>query len=154
MSQSNSIDEHAIELIARRVANALKDQLVEIAAGLGERSVTESTLTVDDVAERFSVSRSTVYAHWREWGGFKLGAGDKSAIRFRPSSLPTRQSKASQPVRTSNARPSRSRRARRASVVLRGEPRLPTEFDGDLTVLGRAAKDRVDLASPFDAADA
>lgn len=154
MSQSNSIDEDAIELIARRVANVLKDELAEIAAGLGERSVAESALTVADVAERFSVSRSTVYAHWREWGGYKLGAGDKSAIRFRPNGLPTRQSEASQPVRTGNGRPGRSRRGRQARVVLRGDPRLPTEFGGDLTVLGRAAADRVDLAPPFDAADA
>jgi len=38
MSVSDGIDERAIELIASRVARALKEELAELAAGLGERS--------------------------------------------------------------------------------------------------------------------
>lgn len=29
-----------------------------------------------------------MYAHWREWGGYKLGAGDKAPIRFNSTALP------------------------------------------------------------------
>ena len=152
MSQTDGIDERTIELIASRVVRALKDELAEIAAGIQETSVTEFALTVDDVAERFRVSPSTVYAHWREWGGYKLGAGNKSAIRFRPSTLPTGPPKASQPTQPSSARLGRARRGRRAPVVLHGEPRLPTEFDRDLTHI--TAADRANSARPFDGADA
>ena len=151
MSHGDAIDERAIELIARRVARALRDELADIAAGLGNRNGAESVMTVNDVAERFCVSRSTVYAHWREWGGYKLGTGDKSAIRFRPSSLPTQPSKLSQSTRPTSRQPGRARRERRPRVVLRGEPRLPTEFESDLTDRGSPV-DRANPARPYHAA--
>lgn len=106
MSQSNIIDERTVEVIATRVANAVKQELVEIATGIRARNDDDLALTVDDVAARFCVSRSTVYAHWREWGGYKLGSGDKAAIRFSPNSLPT------QPASTSPPTAPNSRRAR------------------------------------------
>jgi hypothetical protein len=45
-------------------------------------------LTVGEVAEGFGVARSTVYAHWREWAGYKLGASAKAPIRFEGTDLP------------------------------------------------------------------
>ncbi len=45
-------------------------------------------MTVDQVAARLHVTRSTVYAHWREWGGYKLGGGKRAPIRFDASNLP------------------------------------------------------------------
>ena len=82
MTPPDSIDDRTIELIANRVAAALREELAEIAAQLAARDDAESTLTVDDVAERFGVARSTVYAHWQEWGGYKLGESAKAPIRF------------------------------------------------------------------------
>lgn len=129
MSQGESIDERAIELIASRVARALRDELAAIGAELGRRSAAESALTVDDVAERLGVSRSTVYAHWREWGGYKLGGGEKTAIRFSASALPThRDTSAHPPPNGTGPTTARRRRRARGHPVLRGAPRIPLEL--------------------------
>ena len=121
MNQIGTIDERAIELIAARVANALKEELAEIARGLGTRNGEESALTVNDVATRFCVSRSTVYAHWREWGGYRLGEGATAPIRFEGSRLPATQD-TNQP--TPPLPPKRPRRRRRRRDLISDAPRL------------------------------
>jgi transposase-like protein len=133
MTPDDTVDERVIELIASRVAWALKDELAEIAAALGQRTVSESALTVDDVAERLGVSRATVYAHWREWGGYKLGNGEKAAIRFSARTLPSHARTSSHPSRDDAGPATARRRPRvRGGPVLRGAPRLPVEL-GDET---------------------
>jgi AraC-like DNA-binding protein len=129
MTPDDTVDERVIELIASRVARALKDELAEIAAALGQRTVSESALTVDDVAERLGVSRTTVYTHWREWGGYKLGSGEKAAIRFSARTLPTHSGTSSHQSRNETG-PATARRRPRDSKrpVLRGAPRLPIEL--------------------------
>jgi transposase-like protein len=119
---THSLDECTIELIARRVAVVLRDELEAIARGLTEGDGPGRPRTVEDVAERFGVARSTVYAHWREWGGYKLGAGEKTAIRFPPNALPNPSHRSSDGVR-----PDTPRRATRSPgrPTLRGTPRLP-----------------------------
>jgi transposase-like protein len=83
------LDEHAIDLITQRVIVALRDELELVLARLaGPSQVGVQQLTVEQVAERLGVARSTVYAHWREWGGYKLGDGDKAPIRFDGDALP------------------------------------------------------------------
>jgi hypothetical protein len=82
----DSIDDHTLGLIASRVVIALREELEAIAVELGKSNGSESLLTVDDVAERLGVARSTVYAHWREWGGYKLGGGEKAASGSRRAS--------------------------------------------------------------------
>jgi hypothetical protein len=121
MNQIDTIDERAIELIAARVANALKEELAEIARGFGTRNGEESALTVNDVATRFCVSRSTVYAHWREWGGYRLGEGATAPIRFEGSRLPASHD-TNQP--TPPLPPKRPRRARRRRDLISDAPRL------------------------------
>jgi transposase-like protein len=76
------LDERAIGQIADRVIAALREDLQAIAAHLSDESVSTEQLTVDQVARRLGVARSTVYAHWRQWGGYKLGPGRKAPIRF------------------------------------------------------------------------
>jgi len=106
-SQPPGIDERTIELIADRVAALLREELEAIAADLARQSDPELPLTVDEVAERFGVARSTVYAHWREWGGYKLGQGKRAAIRFRSTRLPEAfdrdASKSGEPSRPPNS---------------------------------------------------
>jgi transposase-like protein len=89
MRPDDGIDEDTIELIARRVAAALREELEEIAARLAARTDGGTALTVDEVAQRFGVARSTVYAHWQEWGGYKLSGGATAPIRFEGGRLPT-----------------------------------------------------------------
>lgn len=116
MTPPDSIDDRTIELIANRVAAALKEELSEIAAQLAGRNDAESTLTVDDVAERFGVARSTVYAHWQEWGGYKLGDSPKAPIRFAPAELAVGRSD-NQPTEPPPTKRSPTRRRRRRELI-------------------------------------
>ena len=116
MTPSDSIDDRAIELIANRVAAALRQELAEIAAQLAARVDSQSTLTVDDVAERFGIARSTVYAHWQEWGGYKLGESAKAPIRFGTAELAVGRS-AKQPTDRPPAKSSPTRRRRRRDLI-------------------------------------
>lgn len=124
----DNIDERTIELIASRVTAALRGELEEIAAQLAARSNAESALTVDEIAQRFGIARSTVYAHWREWGGYKLGASAKAPIRFEGAELPMSPA-AKQPPDTPPAAP---RRRRRRRELISDQPR----FDPRLEDLG------------------
>lgn len=115
------IDERMIDLIAERVIASLRDDLEAILAELAaQRSM--RPLTVEQVAQRFGVARSTVYAHWRDWGGYKLGDGPNDAIRFPAHALPQHAANAPE------ARTKRTSRRRRAGV-LRGAPRFPSALD-------------------------
>jgi transposase-like protein len=87
ISDQGAVDEETIDLIAQRVIAAIREDLDAIAHGLSVPVATEQ-LTVGQVARQLGVARSTVYAHWREWGGYKLGAGDKAPIRFDSAALP------------------------------------------------------------------
>jgi hypothetical protein len=119
------LDARTIELIAERVAAALREELMAMTAELMRARAGDRPLTVGEVAERFGVARSTVYAHWREWGGYKLGEGEKATIRFQPAFLPEH---------TANGRPPREALKleavrRPGRPVLRGEPRLPSGLE-------------------------
>ena len=136
MNHTDGIDERAIDLIASRVPKALRDEPADIAAGLGARSTAESALTVDAVAERLDVSRSTVYAHRCEWGGYKLGSGAKAAIRFSPSALPTHDDTPPQRPETGvNQRP-------------RGAGHVPAGLRSDRTFCRRVRRDRTSELLP------
>jgi transposase-like protein len=125
-SHDAAFDDRVIELIAERVAAMLREELEAIAAALARSAGSARPLTVDDVAERFGVARSTVYAHWREWGGYKLGAGQKAAIRFPPGALDASPSPT--PGNSNAGNTSRRRTRRRGRAILHGMPRLPVEL--------------------------
>ncbi len=122
------VDERLINLIAERVAAMLRAEVETLAGALSE-TTPPRPLSVEQVAERFGVARSTVYAHWREWGGYKLGDGEKAAIRFDPSELPTQPGRPHRRIETP-ATPKRAVRHRRRQELLPSEPRLPSEFEG------------------------
>ncbi len=125
------VDEHAIELIAERVIEALRCDLKAIAGELATPATPDDQLTVEQVAGRLGVARSTVYAHWREWGGYKLGAGPKARIRFDSSALPVvapaRKPPRSGPELERVGRRPRGRRPRRKLLV--PAPRLSGPLD-------------------------
>lgn len=122
------IDEHAIQQIADRVVQMLRDELANLATRIDNHNVVLHALSVDEVAKRLGVTRSTVYTHWREWGGYKLGPGDKAAIRFDPQRLLQHISKEPHTDSRDRDQAPKARRSRRAKSVLRGEARLPTEL--------------------------
>ena len=124
---AGGIDDQLIELIAGRVADMLQDNLAAIAAELAAPSARQPQLTVGQVAQRLGVTRSTVYAHWREWGGYKLGSGPKAPIRFDGATLPidhpaTPARRPDPPV--SSTRPAGQRHRRPRRDLLKDAPRL------------------------------
>ncbi|HTU87452.1 MAG TPA: TetR family transcriptional regulator [Solirubrobacteraceae bacterium] len=128
MTQARAIDDQTIALITERVVAALREELEAIAMSLlAENS--SHPLTVGEVAERFGVARSTVYAHWREWGGYKLGDRAKAPIRFEGDRLPTRPA-ADEP--DESALPKRPTRRRRRRDLIADAPR----FDHSIEELG------------------
>lgn len=87
-------------------------------------------MTVDQVAARLGVTRSTVYAHWREWGGYKLGAGKRAPIRFDASSLPNQAAESHNRSRGSAPEAAkRGRRPERRALII-DAPRLVHSMDG------------------------
>lgn len=122
---AGGLDDQLIERIAVRVADMLQDNLEALAAELATTPAAQQQLTVKQVAQRLGVTRSTVYAHWREWGGYKLGTGPKAPVRFDSAALPvtTRPTPAPQLPDTADA-PSRPRRRRAHRTLLADAPRL------------------------------
>jgi hypothetical protein len=64
-----TLDPRFVDAVARRVAEILDS---------------DASLTVAEVAARYRVSRSWVYAHQRELGALRLGAGPRARLRFDP----------------------------------------------------------------------
>ena len=128
MTQAPAIDDQTIALITERVVAALREELAAIAMSLLAENGSQA-LTVGEVAEQFGVARSTVYAHWREWGGYKLSASAKAPIRFQRTELPVPP--AAKP--TPDAEPTAPRRRRRQRrELISDQPR----FDPQVEELG------------------
>ena len=72
---SASLDPATVEAIAHEVADLLRRD------GSGERAL----LTAGQVAARFGVDRSWVYAHAHELGVVRLGFGRRPRLRFDPA---------------------------------------------------------------------
>jgi hypothetical protein len=72
-------------------------------------------LTVGEVAERFGVARSTVYEHWEDWGGFKLGKSETAPIRFDSGALPAASPPPPAPKTHARSRSDGAGRSRKSS---------------------------------------
>lgn len=81
--------ERAVDAISERIAALLREDLCELLADIEVPRPARAVLTVAEVAGRLGVTRPTVYAHWREWGGYRLGRGTRAPIRFDPERLPS-----------------------------------------------------------------
>lgn len=121
------VEERAVELIAARVTVALREDIEALLAAFSppRNEACPPTLTVDQLAARLGVGRSTVYAHWREWGGYKLGTGPKAPIRFNPNELPSpRDDAANWPASQTRPPKGTARRRRGGRELIQDAPRL------------------------------
>jgi hypothetical protein len=73
MSAHSADDPALVEAVAKRV--------LEILHGADEPTAPE-LLTVAEVAQRYRVQASWVYAHKRKLGAIRLGTGPKARLRF------------------------------------------------------------------------
>jgi len=130
LGDNRGVNEQAIQLIAEQVTAALREDLEAIAVELWSPSKSSEQLTVSQVARRLGVARSTVYAHWREWGGYKLGAGDKAPIRFDSNALPIATAAgAPKPPLTVKSGSKRQDKKRGRRDLLVDAPKLVRPFD-------------------------
>lgn len=127
MQVQAGVDQRTIELIAAQVTATLREDIEALLATFTQRSRPTATpsVTVEQLAAQLGVARSTVYAHWREWGGYKLGTGPKAPIRFNPDELPAARGDASHPPgRESRPSHKTSRRRRTRRELINDDPRL------------------------------
>lgn len=131
------LDPDDIEMIAKRVARELRDELTAEPNASG--SDTDEFLDAAAVARRLGVERNWVYAHKRELGAVRLG-GPNGRLRFDPAALPA------PPEDPSPAEPRSpvggGRRRRRAARGSRGSARKPvplSRYDVESNQANRAA---------------
>ena len=77
---TSAAESRFVDAIARRVI-----ELLDASRGAGATASAaegEACLTVSQVASRYRVSRSWVYAHQRELGAMRLGEGPRARLRF------------------------------------------------------------------------
>jgi hypothetical protein len=76
-----------------RFVDAIARRVVELLNGGGSAGVNAAEdssgacLTVSQVAARYRVSRSWVYAHQRQLGAMRLGDGPRARLRFDPKAV-------------------------------------------------------------------
>jgi hypothetical protein len=119
------LTEQAIMRIAGRVAQTLRQDLEMIAAQVAAPGTRDDQPTVGEVARRLRVAPSTVCAHWREWGGFKLSDGARAPIRFDADRLPAGERAPGQPRQRKTHPPSKAtHKRRRRATLIADAPRL------------------------------
>ena len=77
-----TMDAALVDPIAQRVIELLAGDDRKDARETAPDAASASSLTVADVAARYGVSRSWVYAHQRELGAIRLGSGPRPRLRF------------------------------------------------------------------------
>lgn len=78
-------DAQLVDAIARRVVELLEGSRARADAARPASDPGSTCLTVSQVAARYGVSRSWVYAHQRELGAMRLGKGPRARLRFDPN---------------------------------------------------------------------
>lgn len=77
-------DAQLVDAIARRIVELLEGSRARAGAARPGIDAGSACLTVSQVAARYRVSRSWVYAHQRELGAMRLGDGPRARLRFDP----------------------------------------------------------------------
>jgi excisionase family DNA binding protein len=85
----------------------------------------EPFLTAEELAKMLGVTRSFVYEHAEELGGYRLGGGPRARLRFdldegrrRTSCYRSRESRSVDPARAAASRPRRHRRMGTSAPLL------------------------------------
>ena len=78
--RTSAAESRFVDAIARRVIELLDAS--RRAGAIASATEGEACLTVSQVASRYRVSRSWVYAHQRELGAMRLGGGPRARLRF------------------------------------------------------------------------
>jgi hypothetical protein len=81
---ASSAEAQLVDAIARRVVELLEGARARAGAADPGADPEGGCLTVSQVAARYRVSRSWVYAHQRELGALRLGQGPRARLRFDP----------------------------------------------------------------------
>lgn len=97
-----------IEGTARRAVELLREEIASPTSG--------ELLTAAQVARRFGVDRSWVYAHADELGAARLGGGSKPRLRFNPVQVAAALSPAPEPAAPIRTTPLPAPRAELASL--------------------------------------
>jgi len=79
-----SAEARLVDAIARRVVELLEGARARAGTTDPGTDAEAACLTVSQVAARYRVSRSWVYAHQRELGAMRLGQGPRARLRFDP----------------------------------------------------------------------
>jgi hypothetical protein len=79
---ASSAEARLVDAIARRVVELLEGGRARLGAADPGADAQGVCLTVSQVASRYHVSRSWVYAHQRELGAMRLGQGPRARLRF------------------------------------------------------------------------
>jgi hypothetical protein len=77
-------DAQLVDAIARRVVELLEGTRARAEVARPASDTGRACLTVSQVAARYRVSRSWVYAHQRQLGAMRLGDGPRARLRFDP----------------------------------------------------------------------
>ena len=80
--RTSAADTRFVDAIARRVVELLEGNGSDGADATPCGATSGTCLTASQVAARYLVSRSWVYAHQRELGAMRLGEGPRARLRF------------------------------------------------------------------------
>jgi hypothetical protein len=80
--QASAAEARFVDAIARRVVELLEGGDARDGPASARTGTDNTCLTVSQVAARYRVSRSWVYAHQRELGAMRLGEGPRARLRF------------------------------------------------------------------------
>jgi hypothetical protein len=81
---ASAAEDRFVDAVARRVVELLRGGDSRDGRQGGAAETDSPCLTVSQVAARYRVSRSWVYAHQRELGAMRLGDGPRARLRFDP----------------------------------------------------------------------
>jgi hypothetical protein len=113
-------DTQLVDAIARRVVELLEGSRARADAARPATEPGNACLTVSQVAARYRVSRSWVYAHQRELGAMRLGDGPRARLRFEPKVVADAITAFDQSQR-SHEEPKTDRRPRRGTRLIEFE---------------------------------
>jgi hypothetical protein len=85
--RASAAEREFVDAVARRVVELLDTRAAVNGAPRPNTADDAPCLTVAEVAARYRVSRSWVYAHQRQLGAYRMGPGPRARLRFDPDAV-------------------------------------------------------------------